>query len=375
MKILQVNIDGWFYGRPKYVYTLSKLLIKNNVDCKIVGGSGLFEEELEKGNIRNIRIFARWKSIDRSVLSIVNLYRVVKNEKPDLIHSHGISENIIAGVIGFMLKIPVIVTYHTNPFNKYRNENTMSKKLKRYLYELLYFRFLTKLASPLFSYITVISKDLQRSFIHNGHKKEKVVVIYFGIDIPPNNSKFIAKKGKELIIVFVGRVSKDKGCDCLLKACKIIASRGNRFTLYFIGDGNIRFFSEMATELGIRENVVFMGFQREFGDTLMQGDVFVLPSRDEGLGISILEAMSYGLPVIATNVGGIPEVIEDGKNGFLVPPSDEVSLANAIRRMIEMGNNGRHIMGLKNKKKIESKFSSRKMVNSHLDIYKKAVSH
>ncbi len=371
--MLQVNIDGWFYGRPKYVYALSKLLLKNDVDCKIVGGSGLFEEELEKGNIENIKIFPKWKPIDRSVRSIVNLYRAIKSEKPDLIHSHGISENIIVGVIGFILKIPVIVTYHTNPFNKYRNENSTSRKLKRYFYELMYFRFLTKLASPLFSYITVISKELQRSFISNGYNNEKVMVIYFGVDIPSNNSKLTVENCKELIVVFVGRISVDKGCDSLLKACKIMASRGKSFKLYLIGDGDIKFFSEMATKLGIGGRVVITGFQREFSDILVQGDIFILASKGEGLPISILEAMAFGLPVIASNVGGIPELIEEGENGYLVPPGDEISLADAITKMIEKGKNGRCIMGIKNKEKIEQLFSSRKMVQNYLDIYNKTI--
>jgi glycosyltransferase involved in cell wall biosynthesis len=85
--------------------------------------------------------------------------------------------------------------------------------------------------------------------------------------------------------------------------------------------------------------------------------------------------MAHGLPIIATNVGGIPELIEEGKNGFLVPPGDEISLANAIMKMIELGSKGRYIMGLKNKEKIETQFSSRKMVNSYLHIYEKAISH
>jgi len=374
VKVLQVNVDGWFYGRPKYVYNLSKLLIDNHVDCKIVGGSGLFEAELKKIHVENIRISANWKPLDRSITSILNLYGVIKRENPDLIHSHGRTENIVIGIIGWILKIPVIGTYHTNPFDEYKNEKKTKRKIIRFIYELIYFSYLTKLVFRKFMYITVISNQLKREFIKHGFDENKIKVVRFGVDVVRNDIKHKINRSDELSIIFVGRVSLDKGCDYLLKACKIMVAQGKGFKVFLIGDGDIDYFRYMGIKLGIEARLVFTGFQREFSDFLSKSDIFVLPSRGEGLPISVLEAMAHGLPIIATNVGGIPELIEEGKNGFLVPPGDEISLANAIMKMIELGSKGRYIMGLKNKEKIETQFSSRKMVNSYLHIYEKAIS-
>lgn len=371
--MLQANVDGWFYGRPKYVYTLSKLLLNNDVDCKVVGGSSSFERELEKSSVTNIRICQRWKRLDRSLCSIINLYRVIKNEKPDLIHSHGITENIIVGVIGSLLKIPIVATYHTDPFNRYKNERSIVKRIKRYVYELIYIRLLTKMVSRNFAYITVVSGAMKKSFVQYGFEENKTRVVYCGADIVDTSIKYKMKKHKRSIIVFVGRVIVDKGCDCLLRACKIIADRRRDFKLYLIGDGDVIYFEDMAKKLGIKRRVVFTGFQRDLREFLLKGDFFVLPSRGEGLPISMLEAMAYGLPIIATNVGGISEVINDGENGYLVPPDDEISLANAIDRMIDIGSKERYIMGQKNKEKIKKIYSTRIMVKDYLDIYEKSI--
>ena len=375
MKVLRVNVDGWFYGRPRHICKLSKLLINEGVDCKIIGGTGLFERELENIGIKNIRIFHKWKPLDRSLRSIINLYRIVKNERPDIVHSHGTTENIVMGVIGNLLNIPIVATYHTNPFDKYKYETSIRKKIKRYVYELFYIDFLTKIVSQNFAYITVISQELKKGFVQRGYKESKIKVIYFGVDVRDNDIKFKLKRRGETNIVFVGRVSAEKGCDCLLRACKRITDQGKSFKLTLVGDGDIKCFSDMAVELGIDGRVLFTGFRREVSGFLKESEIFVLPSRGEGLPMSILDAMAYGMPVIASNVGGIPEAIQEGENGYLVPAGDELSLADMIGKMIDEGREGRYIMGLRNKKKVLKLFSSKKMVNSYLDIYKKVISH
>ncbi len=83
--------------------------------------------------------------------------------------------------------------------------------------------------------------------------------------------------------------------------------------------------------------------------------------------------MAQGLPVIASNVGGVPEIIDEGVNGYLVPPGDEISLADAMVRMIDKGNRGRYVMGLKNKEKIVQLFSSERMIEDYSDIYKNVL--
>ena len=372
MKVLRVNVDGWFYGRPRHICKLSKLLINEGVDCKIVGASESFERELENIGIKNIRIFHKWKPLDRSLRSIINLYRVVKNERPDLVHSHGITENIVMGIIGHLLHIPIVATYHTNPFDKYKYESSI-RKIKRYLYEIFYIGFLTKLVSRNFAYITVISQELKKIFIQKGYKENKIKAVYFGVDVRENDIKFKLKRRGKASILFIGRVSKEKGCDCLLRACKRLTDQGKSFTLTLIGDGDIKYFSDMAVELGIDGRVLFAGYKREVSGFLKESEIFVLPSTGEGLPISILEAMAFGLPVIASNVEGISEAIQHGENGYLVPVGDQVSLADMIGKMIDEGREKRYIMGLRNKKKVLESFSGKKMVEEYLEIYKKCL--
>ncbi|MFX0194952.1 MAG: glycosyltransferase family 4 protein [Candidatus Hodarchaeota archaeon] len=372
MKVLRVNVDGWFYGRPRHICKLSKLLINEGVDCKIVGASKSFERELQNIGINNIRIFHKWKPLDRSLRSIINLYRVVKNERPDLVHSHGITENIVMGIIGHLLHIPIVATYHTNPFDKYKYESSI-RKIKRYFYEFFYIDFLTKLVSRNFAYITVVSQELKKSFVQKGYEESKIMVVYFGVDVRENDIKFKLKRRGKPSILFIGRVSKEKGCDCLLRACKRIADQGKSFKLTLVGDGDIKCFSDMAVELGIDGRVIFAGYRREVSGFLKESEIFIFPSMGEGLPISILEAMAYGLPVIASNVGGIPEAIQHGENGYLVPAGDQLSLADMIGKMIDEGREKRYIMGLRNKKKVLKSFSGKKMVEEYLEIYKKCL--
>jgi len=347
--------------------------MNEGVDCKIIGGTGLFEKELENLGIKNIRLFHKWKPLDRSLRSIINLYRIVKNERPDIVHSHGITENIVMGIIGPLLKIPTVATYHTNPFDKYKYEKSIRRKIERYIYELVYIDFLTKIVSRNFAYITVISEDLRKSFVQRGYKESKIRVVYFGVDVRENDIKFKLKKRREPSILFIGRVSGEKGCDCLLRACKRIRDQGKSFKLTLVGDGEIKVFSDMAVELGIDGRIQFTGFRREVSGFLKESEIFVLPSRGEGLPISVLEAMAYGLPVVASNVGGIPEAIQEGENGYLVPAGDELSLTDMIGKMIDEGREGRYIMGLRNKKKVLKLFSGKKMVEEYLEIYKKCL--
>ncbi|MFX0196562.1 MAG: glycosyltransferase family 4 protein [Candidatus Hodarchaeota archaeon] len=373
MKILRVNVDGWFYGRPRHISKLSKLVINEGVDCKIIGATGLFERELENIGIKNIRIFHKWKPLDRSLRSIINLYRIVKKERPDIVHSHGITENIVMGIIAPLLNIPIVATYHSNPFDKYKYETSIRRKVKRFVYELLYIDFLTKIASRNFAYITVVSQELKKSFVQKGYEESKIRVVYFGVDVRENDIKFKLKRCGETNILFVGRVSVEKGCDCLLRACKRIADQGKNFKLLLIGDGDIGSFSDMAVKLGIKDRVFFAGFRQEVSNFFKESEIFVLPSRGEGLPISILEAMASGLPVIASNVGGIPEAIEEGENGYLVRAGDELSLADMLAKMIDEGREKRYIMGLKNKKKVLKLFSGKKMADEYLEIYKKCL--
>lgn len=144
--------------------------------------------------------------------------------------------------------------------------------------------------------------------------------------------------GEVPLLLFVGRLEEVKGVDYLLKALAILQSRGFKCRLRIVGSGTqMDRYRELAHRLGIAHSVEWIGFVPF--DALLQhyrqADLFVLPSLSEGMPLVILEAMANSLPVVATQVGGIPELVQHGRNGVLVPPANAMALADAIRSVLE----------------------------------------
>lgn len=140
------------------------------------------------------------------------------------------------------------------------------------------------------------------------------------------------QKCRDRDILFLGRVNKKKGIDDLLVAIKSVSNLIPDITATIAGDGDIKSYLEMASLNGIENRVIFLGWvdRKACDNLLLTHKVFVLPSYYEGMPMSILEAMSAGIPVISTNVGGVPEVIDSGVSGILINPGDVNALSEAI---------------------------------------------
>jgi glycosyltransferase involved in cell wall biosynthesis len=170
--------------------------------------------------------------------------------------------------------------------------------------------------------------------------------------------------------IIVARVDGMKGHETLLRALPLLRQNGHRMTLLVAGDGAERPALEtLARELALGpEEVRFLGFRSDVPDLLAASDFFLLPSRTEGLPLSMLEAMTHGLPAIATPVGGIPEVIRPGEHGFLVPVDDAPALSAAMSQLCAdpallraMGDQARH--------RALSEFSFERMTREYLELY------
>lgn len=190
--------------------------------------------------------------------------------------------------------------------------------------------------------IVAISERVQKVLIENGVQQEKINIIYSGID----NSKFSTLEREHnirdkwnipqecILIGMIAAFDNYKDYPTFLNAAALALK--NRPDLYFLGVGKgelQKSMQELAKELNIADKVIFTGFQQEIEKILKTLDIFVLASKKEGLGTSILEAMAAGIPVIGTASGGIPELIKDGENGLLVPPSNPEKLKDAILKL------------------------------------------
>lgn len=185
--------------------------------------------------------------------------------------------------------------------------------------------------------IVAISESIRSQLELGGVPPEKIHVIYEGVDLaslPPLAPGDDRSTGGPVTVGTVAHLSAEKGLEHLVDAASLIPDAIPRMRFVIVGDGQCRGELEQRVRLrGLEQIFHFAGFRDQPREYFRSFDVFALPSLSEGLSSSILTAMATSLPVVATNVGGIPELVRDGENGILVPPADPVALARAIQQL------------------------------------------
>lgn len=193
--------------------------------------------------------------------------------------------------------------------------------------------------------IVAVSRFIRDGMVAYGIPSEKVQVIYNAVDFSEFTYLYSEREqvrkefgfaADDVVIGFVGAMTEGKGIFELLRAFYLLASRHSRLRLLYVGEGPDM--ADLMKEAKVLEGrVVFAGHRRDVVRLYAAMDMFVLPSTcREAFGLVLIEAMSMGKPVIATSVGGIPEIIEHGENGLMVPPGDSSALARAIGELTEI---------------------------------------
>jgi glycosyltransferase involved in cell wall biosynthesis len=176
-------------------------------------------------------------------------------------------------------------------------------------------------------------------------------------------------EGSAFTIGTVGRLSWEKDQQALLEAFGLLKKQVDNACLLIVGDGALRGDLERAAEdLGIANDVQFLGYRDDVPSIMAALDVFVLPSLEEGISLTLLEAMAASRPIVATDVGGNPEVVVDGETGILVPSEDVAALAGAIIKLYG-DKELRGKMGAAGRKRVEEHFSLNAMVDAYMALY------
>ncbi|MBE0434003.1 glycosyltransferase [candidate division WOR-3 bacterium] len=281
------------------------------------------------------------------------LGRVFRKGKYRIVHAHLFPASLFIAVVSLLAnkKIHFIFTEH-NVFNRRRTRS--------------WFRIFDRLIYSRYEKIVCVSDTVRHELLQwIPQLHSKTVVIRNGIPIPGRQRRI----GRKYDIIFVGRLTTAKGLDVLLRAVSELKPNALVKRAAIVGQGPLLpFLKAEVHRLEIDDTVHFLGARDDVNELLAQSKIFILPSRWEGLPLSMLEAMASGLPVVATNVGGIPEVIVDGVNGILVPPSSPGRLAEAIARLVsnrrlalELGQNAR--------RHIEQHYSIRLYSENMLKLY------
>lgn len=358
-----LDIGGLETGVVNVIKTLNPISFRHVICC--ISQSGKNAQKLQG---MNIDIFEMNKIDGKGFWLPAKLAVLFKSISADIVHTR--NWGAIDGIVGAKLAgVPFIV--HGEHGREVTDPDGINKK--RNLIRKILSRFIDR-------YITV-SKDLTEWLIREvGITEKKVETICNGVDTllfnPDNKHLVRAEHGygpQDLIIGTVGRLDPIKNQQLLIKSFASLARRYNHLNLLLIGDGPSRYdLKKLVAKLGLDEAVQFFGLQLDVHNLLKLVDIFVLPSLYEGISNTILEAMAVGIPVIASRVGGNPELVIDGVTGYLVPKHDKSSLTTTMEKYIQ----DRDLMrchGAAARRKAVGKFSLREMAAGYEKIYTQLV--
>jgi L-malate glycosyltransferase len=224
-----------------------------------------------------------------------------------------------------------------------------------------------------------VSRHVVEPFLSDGMQTARTQVIYNGIDFsrlrPKTNinpRRLLGIADDATVITAIGSLVRLKGQDILIQAVRSLRTAHDVHVL-IVGDGPDRGeFERLATELGVQTKIRFLGHSDDIGAICAASDIFAHASRSDSFGLVLAEAGYFGLPVVATAVGGIPEVVEDGVTGLLVPPEDPQALAAALAPLIN-DREYRERLGRAGKKRIAALFSVERMVENFHQTYDRLV--
>lgn len=224
-----------------------------------------------------------------------------------------------------------------------------------------------------------VSEQLRRDLVaHLGVPERRFEVIYNGVDSTRimRADRGVARRalgagGDDLVIGSVGRLVSVKNYELLLRAFARVAASRARVRLLLVGEGPERGRLERAAaEAGIASRTELLGHREDVADLLVGLDVFVLPSVSEGMSNTLLEAMAAGVPVVASDVGGNPEIVEDGRSGLLFPSRDEAALAARLARLLD-DPSARDELGRAGRERVAREFSMGAMIDRYEALYER----
>ncbi len=221
-----------------------------------------------------------------------------------------------------------------------------------------------------FERVVCLSSYYDHLLLRAGVRRERLVRIPTGLDPAtlPDSARCAFTTPDPFTVLLAGRFSEEKNHELLLRATARVVGSGVRLRVILAGDGPLRpTIERRIAELNLTDHVRSVGFV-PMTELLPQAHALVLCSKIENLPVSILEAMAWMRPVIATRVGGIPDLVEHGRTGLLVPAGDEGALADALRRLIEAPERAA-AMGRAGRVRLETEFSFAQMIVHHRDLY------
>lgn len=354
-RIVHVTFGLEVGGQEKLLVEFARLADRTRFSLQFVsiGSRGILSDEIEK---------LGWPVTPLGLPSglhpslFVKLVRIFRRRRPAVVHTHDERAMFYAAPAAWLARVPLLVnTRHGKSFGATSRQIEIGRHLAR-----------------LVDQYVCVSDDVKAHCVSEGIAPGRLRTIKNGID-----SERFAFTGPQENgpVVVVARLSPEKDIANLIRATAIAATQVAGLRVEVAGAGPcFEDLKQLAADVGVDGCVAFLGETSDVRAVLGRAKLFVLPSRSEGLPLTVLEAMACGLPAVVTRVGGLPEVVDDQISGLLVPPADPARLAEAIVR-IWNDPMGRERMGRAGRRRAEEFFDIRRMVAEYEELYVDRVAH
>lgn len=357
-KILYLNHAAYIGGAEIALLNLLAYLDRKRFQSVVLAPQGEFAEKLKELEVRRIPISVldglNRYTLPRFLRALLSLRSVLLAEKPDLLHANTNFSSEYAGVLSRLIAVPSI--------GHIRDIEPLGRMGRWTI------RQNTRLIA--------ISEAVKHYLINERVPEQQVVRVYDGVDLhqyQPRQSPFHEKS--EVIIGIVGQIGERKGHKYLLEALSALVPSFPQMRIWIVGkepEHSQEHYTEQLEryikEAHLDPYVKWWGFRTDIPEILSQLDILVVPSLQEPFGKIVIEAMAMEKPVIATTVGGVPEIVVDGQTGLLVPPQDADALCQALERLL-LNRENWNTMGIAGRKRVEQLFSLELNVQFTQKIY------
>jgi len=365
-KVLIVITKSNFGGAQRYVYDIARNL-KDRCEITVAcGGNGLLVEKLKADGIRIVSIPFLERDVNpfKDAFALFRLYGLFRKEKPDILHLNSSKIGGLGALAGTFARIPrIIFTAHGWAWNE--NRGLISKTLIRIIYALVF---------VLSDRVIAVSNAIYQQGLSLPSAKEKMTVIHHGVGDALIYDQTIARNmlpkkstSASMIVGTVAELHSIKGLTYAIEAFSLLKNLDISYVIWGEGDERKKL-EALVSKRGLEDRVFLPGTVPDAALFMKAFDCFLLPSLSEALGYVVLEAGRAKIPVIATSVGGIPEIIEDMESGILVHPKNVKEIVRAVTFMSE-NKEKRDSMATALQKAVIERFSIASMIEKTLEVY------
>ncbi len=354
--------------------TMDGLKEKYQMEMACAPGGPLNELVVEHGmTVHPIKNFVSEMAFFKDLHALWQVYRLLRKRRFDLVHTHNSKGGFIGRFAAFLASGPPVI-HGVHGFAFHQNEPWLRRTL---------FFTLEKIAKYWSAKVICISQPLVDLWVQcKLAAPEKISKIYSGIEVNKfkkkvNRSKIRKELGLDSKDIAIGQVSKlweGKGHEDIINAAPALVEKVPQAKIIFIGEGPLlEKLQKMTTEKNVQDNFIFLGYRSNIPELTQALDIAVLASHFEGMGRVILEAMAVGLPIVASRVGGIVDLVIDNETGLLVDPHTPSQLTLALTKLAQ-DPDLRKKMGALGQQRVDERFTSAMMIDQIDSLYKEVLS-